>query len=147
MSFSVLGQTSRASRTAIRLDRRSAKALLRRPASWIIGRALSIRENDMLTVWFQFPTACCLVFYRTVILLETGIALFPWFVFTAILIEACNGKPRPISRGLTGLGTQIGDKCILLGKGNAILLEITISHASRVHPEPEAFVQDRIGQS
>src|SRR5579859_1503283 len=62
----------------------------------------AIGECDVLAIWPQLPTRL-LVFYRPIIMLKMRIALFPWPVGLAVLIEAGNRNPGTISTGLPGL--------------------------------------------
>src|ERR1700692_3873240 len=68
-----------------------------------------ISESDMFAVRFQLPSRL-FVLDRTVISLKTRIALLPWLVCLAVLIETGDRVPCPISRRLTCLGIEASGK-------------------------------------
>lgn len=105
--------------------------------------ATAIREGDVLAIGFKFP-ARLLVFHRTVITLETGIALLPWLVRLAVVIETGDGKPRSICCGLTGLGVETCGKGEVFGQHRTVALQIIAADTTSIHPQAQALVTDEL---
>ena len=78
-------------------------------------------------------------------MLKAGIALLAWLVVFAMLIEAGDSEPRPISRCLTSLRIERGHKRNFTGKHRAIGLQIIFASATRIHPQAQGFVADKLG--
>jgi hypothetical protein len=62
----------------------------------------------------------------------------------AVLIVAGNSKPGSICCGLTGLGIQVVDKRILMGKLSTISLKIILADAEFIHPQPQTLIPDEL---
>ena len=103
----------------------------------------AIRETNVLAIRLELPTRL-FVFYRTVIVLELGIAFPAGFMVFAVVIEAGNRAPGSISRGLASLGIQTGGKGILVGKGSTVALEIILGDSAPIHPLAQALVPDEL---
>src|SRR2546428_9881939 len=99
--------------------------------------ATSIREGEVFPVWFQLPSGL-FVFHRAVIVLKLGIAFLARLMRFAVVIEAGDSEPCPVSRGLTSLGVEASSKGIRFGKDSTIALQLILVDASRVHPEAQA---------
>ena len=106
----------------------------------------AIRETNVLAVGFQLP-ARLFVLHGTVIMLERGIALLAGLVVLAVVIEAFNGEPGTICRGLSGLGVELGSYGILTGKQSTIALEIILGESAFVHPLAQALVPDELNHA
>jgi len=106
----------------------------------------AIREPNVLAVGFQLP-ARLFVLHGTVIMLERGIALLAGLVVLAVVIEAFNGEPGTICRGLSGLGVELGSYGILTGKQSTIALEIILGDTVSVHPLAQALVPDELNHA
>ena len=87
------------------LERKGCYTLFLVPDQSESANATTIREDDVLAVRIEFPTRL-LVFHRAVIVLKAGIALLASFLFTAVVIEPRDSRPRSISSHLTGLGVK-----------------------------------------
>src|SRR5713226_82223 len=106
----------------------------------------AIGEGDVLPIGFQLP-ASLLVVHGTIIVLETGIALLAWLVVLAVLIEASNGKPCSLSRGLTCLGVETSSKGIRTSEDSAIALEIVLADPMPIHPEAQSLITNVLHHS
>ena len=98
---------------------------------------------DLLAIWLQLPTRG-FVFYRAVILLKAGIALLAWFLLTAVLVEARDRLPGPVSSGLPSHRVEPSSKWIVFGKLRAERLQVRLTDATPVHPKPNGFVANEL---
>src|SRR5579883_129229 len=103
----------------------------------------TISEGDVLAIGGELP-ARLLVLHRTVIMLEARIALFPWLVGLAVVIEARDSEPRALRSRLTGLRIELRGK----GKGLCQLstshVEIIAGDTTGIHPQAQALVSDEL---
>src|SRR5439155_800836 len=77
-------------------------------------------------------------------MLKLGVAFLARFLLLAVVIEARNSEPGPISTGLTRLRIESSGKGVLLGKLGTVALEIIFVGAWRVHPETQAFIANEL---
>ena len=103
----------------------------------------SVREGDVLAVWFQFP-ARLFILDGAVVMLEAGIALLAGRVVEARLVEALDGEPGARGGGLPCLRVELASEGELPGKRRAQALEVVLGGAARVHPEAQGFVPDEL---
>src|SRR5215472_11035154 len=77
-------------------------------------------------------------------MLKLGIPLLAGLVVLAVLIEAGNSKPGPISTGLTSLGVEKRRKRVLLSKNRTVALQVIFGDTAPVHPLAQAFVPNEL---
>jgi len=77
-------------------------------------------------------------------MLKTRIALLPWLVIFAVLIETGDSEPRPVCRRLTGLGVERGGKGEGVGKHRAIALEVIAGGAVSIGPQAHGLIADEL---
>ena len=80
-------------------------------------------------------------------MLKLGIALFPWLLFLAVIVEASDGKPRPISAGLTRLRIEQRDKRVLASQLSTIALQVVLRDTSLIHPFAQTLIADKLGDA
>ncbi len=105
--------------------------------------AHAIGEGEMLAIRLQHPPAG-LILNRSVVFLETWVALLSWLLFSAVCVEASNSLPRPVSTGLARHRIEPGCKGILFRQLSAEGLHVILAYAARIHPEPQRFVPDEL---
>ena len=105
--------------------------------------AAAISEGDVFPIRLYFPP-CLLVLDASVLVLEFGIAFLAWLVVLAVLIEAGNSEPRPISRGLTCLGVEVRGKGKFFGQESTVALQIILVGSTSIHPETQALIADEL---
>jgi hypothetical protein len=98
---------------------------------------------EMLAIRLQHPPAGLLL-NRSVVFLETWVALLSWLLFSAVCVEASNSLPRPVSTGLARHRIEPGCKGILFRQLSAEGLQVILAYAARIHPEPQRFVPDEL---
>ena len=74
--------------------------------------ATAIGEGEVAPVWLELPSRR-LVLDAAIVPLERGIALLARLVGLAVLIEASDGEPGPISTGLTSLGVDTNPRTVI----------------------------------
>jgi hypothetical protein len=79
--------------------------------------------------------------------LKTRIALLSGLVVFAVVIEAGDSQPRPISRGLTGLRVETSGKREVTGKYRTVALQIVSADATILHPEVQALVANELSHA
>jgi hypothetical protein len=98
---------------------------------------------EPLPVWFQRP-ARRLVFDRTVILLETRVALLARFLLAAVFVEAGDGLPGPVCGGLAGHRIEPGGKGEVFRQVSAERLQVVLTDPTPIYPEPQRLVPDKL---
>jgi hypothetical protein len=78
-------------------------------------------------------------------MLETRVAFLAGLLLPAVLIEAGNGEPGPICRGLAGLLVEAGGKGILASKLSRVDLQIIVANAALIHPFAHTLIADELG--
>src|SRR5436309_166413 len=77
-------------------------------------------------------------------MLKLRIPLLAGLVVLAVLIEAGNSKPGPISTGLTSLGVEKRGKRVLLSKNRTVALQVIFGDTAPVHPLAQTLVADEL---
>src|SRR5713101_3933283 len=77
-------------------------------------------------------------------MLKFWIAFLARLAQLAVLIEAANGKPCTISRGLTSLGIEARSKGILFSQLSTKALQIVLGDTTPVHPQTKTFIADEL---
>jgi hypothetical protein len=84
------------------------------------------------------------VLHAPIVMLKTGVAFLPRLVVLAVLIEARDGEPSPISTGLTSLRVETSGKRVLFGKHGTIALQVILADTALIHPEAKTLVADEL---
>ncbi len=103
----------------------------------------AISEGDVLAVRLHLP-ARLFVLDTAVIPLETRIALLARLVVFAVVIEAGDSGPRPLSSRLSGLRIEGGGKRIGVCQVRTRPIEIIPGDATRIHPQAQGFIADKL---
>jgi hypothetical protein len=77
-------------------------------------------------------------------MLKAGIAFLAWLLFSAVLVEAGNGKPRPVCRRLAGLRVEPSGKEIRFRQLGRVVLQLIVPNAASIHPEPHTLVANEL---
>src|SRR5436305_1837051 len=107
------------------------------------AQAQVISHGQVAAQLIELPAAR-LVLNRATILLEAGVAFLARLLRLAMAVEARDGRPGALRRGLAGHGVQLAHKGMLLGKNPAIPVEIVARGAPGVLPQTHALIPDEL---
>ncbi len=77
-------------------------------------------------------------------MLELRVAFLAWLVVLTVLVEPLNRKPGARGAGLPGLGVEAPGKRVVGGKSSTVALQIVLARSSRIHPQAQALVADKL---